>query len=348
MSAKDRQVRERLEVLLDRCERKRPSFDELRELARLYRLSSARLAVLRSRASDPDAIRYLNALCVRAYTQLQVPPPREQRVGRFFMADLPATLAATAWLQVLVAVVMLAGALVGATIVSENPGTLQAFIPTAMYSGAQLQRLAESAHARARFLNHQQLAFGIKSVFSAALFVHNTQVGVLAFATGILAGIPTLLLALYNGLTIGAFAWIFSRDPRWPLFWAWLLPHAIPELLAIALCSTGGLVIAKAVVAPGRRGVGAALRAAGRPAMQLLLVSVPLFVVAAGMESFLRQSMVSTGARFVIAAVALASIMGYGWYVRQLVRRRPTVDVGWLVKEAPLGESQDSGSEPAR
>lgn len=348
MSAKDRQVRERIEVLLDRCERKRPSFDELRELARLYRLSSARLAVLRSRASDPDAIRYLNALCVRAYTQLQVPEPHEQRVGRFFMADLPATLAATAWLQGLVAVVMLAGALVGATIVSENPGTLQAFIPTAMYSGARLERLAESAHARARFLDRQHVAFGIKSLFSAALFVHNTQVGLLAFATGILAGIPTLLLALYNGLTIGAFAWIFSRDPGWPLFWAWLLPHAIPELLAITLCSTGGLVIAKAVVAPERCGVGAALRAAGRPAMQLLLVSIPLFVVAAGMESFLRQSMVSTGARFVIAAVAVASISGYGWYVRRLVRRRPMVDVGWLLREAPPGESQGSGSEPVR
>ncbi len=348
MSARDRQARERLEALLDRAERMhgRLPLDELRELAHLYRLNSARLAVMRSRGSDPEAIRYLNALCVRAYTQLQVPAPREQRVGRFLMADLPATLAATAWLQGLVGAVMLAGAVVSATIVSASPGALYAFIP--MYPADKLERLAESARERAQFLARTHVAFGIKSVFSAALFVHNTQVGLAAFATGIAAGIPTLFLDLYNGLTLGAFAWIFSRDGGWPLFWAWLLPHAIPELLGVTLCSTGGLVLAKAVVAPGRQGVGAALRAAARPAMQLLLTSFPLFLVAAGIESFLRQSALATGARFAVAGVALAAISGYGWYVRRLVRRRAAVDIGWLIREVPRGESQDSGSGPAR
>ncbi len=348
MSARDRQARDRFESLLDRAERRRISFEELRELARLYRFGSARLAVMRSRGSDPEAIRYLNALCVRAYTQLQVPAPREQRVGRFFVADLPATLAATAWLQALVAVVMLTGALLSATIVSENPGTLHAFIPSRMYSADRLDRLAGSVRARAQFLAHKNVAFGIKSVFSAALFVHNTEVGMLAFATGIAAGVPTLVLDLYNGLTLGAFVWIFSRDAGWPMFWAWLLPHAIPELLAVTLCSTGGLVIAKAVVAPGRDGVRSALRAAATPAMNLILTAVPLFIVGAGIESFLRQSALSTSARFLFAGVAVAAIAGYGWYVRRMVRRRPELDIAWLLREAPPGESRDSGSGRAR
>lgn len=348
MSASDRQVRERFETLLDRAERLRLSFDELRELAHLYRLSSARLAVLRSHESDPEAVRYLNALCVRAYTRLQVPARRKQGARSFFLSDFPATLAATARMQELAALLMVAGAVISATIVSENPGALYAFIPRAMYPADVLQRLAGSAQARARFLAHHHTAFGIKSIFSAALFVHNTQLGFLAFATGILAGIPTLLLDLYNGLTLGAFAWIFSCDAGWPVFWAWLLPHAIPELLGVTLCSAGGLVIAKALVAPGRRGVGVAVRAAAGPALQLALASVPLFFIAAGIESFLRQSALATGARFAFAGVTLAALGGYGWYVRKLSRRLNPPEAGWLLKEALPGESPDSGSEPAR
>ena len=69
-AARDRLVRDRMEAILDRIERpgKRASFDEIRELAHLYRLNSARLAILRSRDADPEAVRYLNALCVRAFT----------------------------------------------------------------------------------------------------------------------------------------------------------------------------------------------------------------------------------------------------------------------------------------
>jgi len=351
VNAADRQVRARLEALLDEAERSggRFSFEEVRELAHLYRLASAQLAVLRSRGSDPEALRYLNALCVRAYTHLQVAPPRrEARVGQFYFARFPATLAATAWLQGLVAIVLLAGALTGATIIAQNPANIYAAIPSAMYPADDLERLVSSRSEREKFLSRTPLAFGIKSVFSASLFVHNTGIGFLSFATGILAGLPTIILVFYNGITIGAFAWIFSRDGAWPIFWAWLLPHAIPELLAITLCSTAGLLIGKAVLAPGRRHTAAALRDAATPALELVIAAVPLFVVAAAIESFLRQSSLSTGARFAAAAIAVAWIVTYVWYVHRLAARLPAVDLGWLVTEAQPDELRGSDSAPAR
>ncbi len=351
MNAADREVRARLEALLDHAEGSsaRISFDDLRRLAHLYRLASAQLAVLRSRGNDPEALRYLNALCVRAYTHLQLAPPRrEAQVGRFYFARFPATLAATAWLQGLVALVLLAGALTGATIVAQNPANLYAAIPSAMYPADDLERLVSSPAERSRFLARTPVAFAIKSIFSASLFVHNTSIGFLAFATGILGGIPTIILVFYNGITLGAFAWIFSRDSAWPIFWAWLLPHAIPELLAITLCSTAGLLVARAVLAPGRRGIQAALRESATPALELVAASVPLFIVAAAVESFLRQSSVSTGVRFAASAIAVASIAIYVWYVQRLASRRSALDLGWLITEARPGELPNSGSAPAR
>jgi uncharacterized membrane protein SpoIIM required for sporulation len=351
MNAVDRQTRARMEGLLDEVERSRGqlSFEDLRQLAHLYRISSAQLAVLRSRGNDPEALRYLNALCVRAYTHLQVAPPRrEAQLGRFYFARIPATLAATAWLQGVVGIVLLAGALAGATIVAQNPANLYAAIPSVMYPADDLERLMNSRAEREKFLARTQVAFGIKSVFSASLFVHNTGIGFLSFATGILAGIPTIILVLYNGITLGAFAWIFSRDAAWPIFWAWLLPHAIPELLAVTLCSTAGLLMAKAVLAPGREGIAAALREAATPSLELVAASVPLFVVAAAIESFLRQSSLSTAARFAAAAIAVASILGYVWYVHRLAARRSADDFGWLVTEARPDGLQGSDSIPAR
>jgi uncharacterized membrane protein SpoIIM required for sporulation len=350
MSARDDQAPARLEELLERAERMhgRPRFDDLRELARLYRLCGARLAVERSQRADPDRIRYLNALCVRAYSHLQVPAPRRLRPGAFLVASFPETLAQTAWLQALSALVMVAGTIAGWAITAGNPPVLYALLPSGSYPPDTVQRLIGSGAERARFLTHAVPGFGIKSVFSAGLFVHNMQVGMLSFAAGILAGVPTLLLDFYNGLMLGAFTWIFCRGGQWPLYLAWIMPHAVFELLAVTLCSTGGLVIARAVVAPGRKGIGAALRAAARPALQMLLAALPLFFIAAGIESFLRQSTLSTGARLGVASFNAAVVIAYAVYVRWLSRSARRPELGWLVTGARPDELPGIDSAPAR
>lgn len=350
MIERDRIAQQRLEELLDRAERiARPlSFGELRELAHLYRVCSARLAIQRSRANDPAAARYLNALCVRAYTHLQVTTPPRRRVRKFFYADFPITLAATARVQAIAALILLAGAIVGATVVASRPAALYAFIPSWMYPADELEQFESSRQARIDFLSHTSMAAGTKSLFSAGLFVHNMQTGLMAFATGILAGVPTILIVFENGLILGAFAWLFSRGGTTLSFWAWLLPHAIPELLAVTLCASGGLLIARAVIAPGRRTVGAALSEAVRPALQMVAASVPLFIVAAAIESFLRQSTLSAGTRYGAAALAVAAIASYALFVRALVRRHPAVDLEWLLRADSPDAPRDIDSKRAR
>ena len=344
-----RQQHEDLEALLSRVERKvgRLSFDDTRELARLYRVCSAQLAAMRMHAADPDAIRYLNALCVRAYTRLQVPPPREQRLQDFFIAGMPRVLAATAWLQAIVAVVMLTGVIAGAAIMSENPAVASYCVPASFYPAGRLETLIDSPKARVDFLERKPVALGFKSLFSAALFVHNMTVGLLAFASGVLAGIPTLIFVFYNGLSLGAFAWIFSRDSMRLVFWAWLLPHAIPELLGVTLCATAGLLLGRAIVAPGRESTSAALRSAAQPALEMVGASVPLLIAAAVIESFLRQSTLSTVARFAAALIALGAIGIYVRYVWKLSRIPPPPDLRWLVRSTPPREPRGIDSTPA-
>jgi hypothetical protein len=75
------------------------------------------------------------------------------------------------------------------------------------------------------------------------------------------------------------------------------------------------------------------LTAAGRPALEMVAASVPLFIVAAFIESFVRQSMLSTLARFVAAGISLGSIVTYVVYVAWQSRRPPPPDLSWLLRQ---------------
>jgi uncharacterized membrane protein SpoIIM required for sporulation len=331
----------RFEALLERCERvgrPRLGFDDLRSLGQLYRLHAAALAREQHRGDDPEATRHLNALCVRAYTALYASAPRRHdRVGR--AAALVQALAGT-WPYLIVAwSLLLAGSLAGALVARSDPAALTALVPPGLgHSEAGLEALVSSPEARERFLAREETPVARDTFFGSWLFAHNTRVGLMAFASGILAGVPTALLQLYNGVVLGSFAWIFLRDPDPLPFLAWILPHAVPELTAITLCATGGLVLGNAVAAPGRRGRRAALRAALDPALLLFGLALPLLALAAVMESFVRQSTLGTATRLGVAGLELALLLGGSWQLRRLARRRATGG-GWL---AELGASVPS------
>jgi uncharacterized membrane protein SpoIIM required for sporulation len=332
---------DRFAALIDLADKGRLDFEGLRELGREYRVCTARLSEhkARARTRDPEALRYLNALCVRAYTHLYVPPRSKDLRFGFWLQDLPAALARTARLQLLATALLALGTLIGARLVLEDGQNAGAVVPESMYPAPALQHLYDSAQARRDFLERHDTAVSANGFFAGMLFTNNTRVGILSLATGILIAVPSTLLLIYNGLTLGGFAAIFMRGPERVEFLAWITPHAVPELLAIILCSTGGLAMGLAVIGPGRLGRRAALRAAGRDALQLGLVSVLLFVCAALIESFVRQSTLSTAVRMSVAGLAVCTLLGYVLLVRLLARRRPRVDVAFLNSAVPSTDS---------
>ncbi len=323
---------ERLEVLIDRAEKLRARalpFDELRELARLYRSSSARLSRLRDRNADPDAIRHLNGLCVRAYAFLYSAGASEHE-RRVFRRELP-RLARASWRAVAMAwLLLLLGATVGGSITHQDPSALYVLLPAGFgYTPERIDRLWASEDARAAFFERSEQPVGRNVLFGSFLFTHNTKVGLLSFATGILAGVPSTLLQLYNGLMLGAFASLFLQDAMPVAFVAWIAPHAIPELTAITLCCAGGLVLGAAVAAPGRRRRMTALREDAVPALLLVALSIPLFLLAALTESFVRESALGTTPRLAVAGAYFVLLVIAHLWLRRLARDGD-VDTDWL------------------
>jgi uncharacterized membrane protein SpoIIM required for sporulation len=318
---RDESLAEEFARLLDDAENHRLRalpFDDLRRLARLYRGQSAHLARLRDRGGDSDRIGHLNSLCVRAHGFLysaRQPSVRRRPIWQVFIAALSGTgrLQAIAW------AIMGAGAIVGYFLVVLDPTALYALMPAGLgYDTGQIDVLYRSSEARELFLARESTAAAHNAIFGSYLFANNTRVGIMAFATGLLFGLPTVLLQFYNGIMIGTISAIFLRDEQAITFLAWILPHGVPELTAITLCCAAGFVLGRAVAAPGRSTRSEALRHAGPVALALFLTSVPLFFVAAWIESFVRESALETAPRFAVAALGVATLCAFAFLVRRL------------------------------
>lgn len=150
------------------------------------------------------------------YTHLYVAPTQASRGQRFafWLRELPAALARTARLQLLATALLAFGTLIGARLVLEDGRNASATVPAQMYPPAALQRLHDSAEARRQFVAREEGHVGRNALFASTLFAHNTRVGLLSLAAGILATVPTAWLLVYNRLTLGGFAAIFMRGPQ--------------------------------------------------------------------------------------------------------------------------------------
>jgi uncharacterized membrane protein SpoIIM required for sporulation len=125
-----------------------------------------------------------------------------------------------------------------------------------------------------------------QSDLAARIFTNNIRVSFLAFAGGILLGLGTLYVLLYNGMQIGAIAGLAIGAGNSEPFFELVVAHGVLELSCIIVSGVAGLRIASAIVDPGNRDRGRALRAEAAAAVEIILGTVCWLVVAGLVEGF--------------------------------------------------------------
>jgi uncharacterized membrane protein SpoIIM required for sporulation len=158
------------------------------------------------------------------------------------------------------------------------------------------------------------------ALFSSFLFTHNAGIGMFAFALGIALGVPTVVLLLYNGLTLGAFAALYAGRDLSVELWGWLLIHGGTELSAVILCGAAGLKVGAAVAFPGLQDRMTNLANAGRGAARIVLGAVVMFFIAGLLEGVGRQVIQDTAIRYAVALSVLALWAAYFFFAG---RERP-------------------------
>ena len=316
---------ERLETLLSQIERDGIGSLELhdaRALARLYRAASSDLIRARSASVDASVVDYLNDLVARAYAQIHTGSLRRGRqLWRFFTADYP-RLVRREWRAVAVStVIFMFGGVLGAGLVGTDSDALGVLLPEMHQELSPTERIA-----RDRERGPQSGADAV--TFSAQLFTNNIRVTFTAFALGLTFGVGTAVVLFFNGLGPGALAMQYHQAGEGTFFWAWILPHGIPELTSIFISGAAGLLLARALWFPGRRRRRDALIAEAKTAAKLIVGTMPILVAAGFIEGTISQlhpSIIPAWAKLTFAAligIALYAYLGLAGRSRSIRSQR--------------------------
>ena len=316
-----------LEALVDRVERRGAralSLDELQRLPILYRAALSSLSVARSIALDRNLLRYLENLALRAF--LCVYGPRvdvRAGIGTFFAHDLPAAVRAARWHLLIAALSIIVGTAAGFLLAVQDESWVSTLVPGELAGGRGPSSTRADLYEKEIFAPWPGFAASF-GVFANVLFSHNTAVGLLSFGLGLAAGVPSVMLMAYQGLTLGAFlALHYNRDLTVD-FLGWISIHGVTELTAIALFAAAGLVIAEKLLFPGRYSRIESLALHGRQAGYIAVGAVLMLFVAAFLEGGCRQLVASTPGRFAIGfATAVFWFAYFGYAGRSADDARP-------------------------
>jgi uncharacterized membrane protein SpoIIM required for sporulation len=292
-----------LEGLVGRVERRGVralSLDELLRLPILYRAALSSLSVARTIALDRNLLLYLESLALRSF--LAVYGPRAsplEGLRAFFGRELPAAVRSARWHILVATLCLLVGTVAGFMLTVQDEAWFSSFVPSGLSGGRG------PTSTRADLLNKEIFApwpgaieaFGI---FANVLFSHNTMIGIMTFGLGMAAGIPTILLTVYQGMPLGAFLALHYDRELTIDFLGWLAIHGVTELGALILFAAGGLVIAEKILFPGRYSRIENLAMHGRLAAQMAVGGVLMLFAAAILEGGFRQLVQSTPLRFAI------------------------------------------------
>lgn len=116
--------------------------------------------------------------------------------------------------------------------------------------------------------------------------VNNIGIGFRTFGAGILAGIGSAFVLVFNGLHMGVITGHLTRVDLGHNLWPFVVTHSAFELTGIVLSGAAGLRMGLGWLAPGRLRRLDALRASAKAAVPLVYAAFFLLLVAAAFEAF--------------------------------------------------------------
>lgn len=298
----------RLEALLPRAQRgnlRAMSADDLEEMARLYQLAASDLARARRDFPGDRVISYLNRLVATAYSAVYSAAGISWKDAvRWYTMGFPRLFRATARYYLVAVLLFFGTGVLSFTAVVTDPSTARVILPTDTYQSV-------TASAQSGKLWTEDISAS-RSPFDASLIMtNNIRVAIFAFAGGMLLGLGTIYVLVFNGLYTGAIFGIVSNYGLGLRLLSFASGHGAIELSVICLAGGAGLMLADAILRPGMLTRAEALRLAALRAMQLLLGGASLLVVAGIIEGFLSPSAAPNWIKYTTSIVTGVLLYSY-------------------------------------
>jgi uncharacterized membrane protein SpoIIM required for sporulation len=292
-----------LQVFLEKARRlslARVPLDVFREGSALYRQAVADLAYARMCFPGHPVVRELEHLVGHAHSLLYQAGRTKSTSWTEFWRETWPTRAREAARPILFATALFwAGAALGFALTALNPTLESFFVSPEMQTAIASKRLWTESLT------------GVAPAASSAIAVNNIKVSLLTWGLGLTFGIGTVWLLVFNGVMLGAIAAACMRAGMLLPLTEFVVGHGSLELPAIWISGGAGLLMAEALLFPGRYSRRVELRLQGRRSVQIIVGIIPILLVAGAIEGFVSPSSVPGFAKALLGLSLAIALLGY-------------------------------------
>ncbi|MBS4199245.1 stage II sporulation protein M [Bacillus sp. FJAT-49732] len=273
---------------------------EIEQFNRLYQKAAQNLSYCQTYFPKEEVTIYLNGLVSKSHNLLYKDQISSFKQIRHFFSTTFIGLLLGQWKAVATAMLLFVlGALGSFFSVLNDPLNMYTILP------------AEIAQNVDPTLLGSQDGAVDSALMSASIMTNNIQVAILAFAGGVTFGLLTVYVLIYNGIMIGALAALFWNYGKTYDFWAYIVPHGMVELTAIFIAGGAGLLMGYKLLVPGYFSRGFHLRQQAKRSVQLMLGTIPLFIIAGIIEGFITPAAISLEAKYFVALITVFGLILY-------------------------------------
>lgn len=275
--------------------------------AALYRGIAADLARARTYGGSPELLYTLERQVGAGHNLLYRAPARSARwILEWLTRGFPA-LVRRRWLPVALASALFYGpGVLTYAYVRADPSRARELVPVEMMARAE-----EAAAKESRGEGYVEIPELMMPAMASGIIANNIQVTFLAFAGGILAGLGTVWIMIFNGVHLGSVFAVFANVGQSLHLLSFVMAHGVIELTAIGIAGGAGLLLGSALVLPGRRTRREALVLRGREAIGLIGGTAAMLLLAGTIEGFISPSRLPDELKIAFGALTGVLLLAY-------------------------------------
>ncbi len=297
---------QRLEEVVDAVESGR-THEDIDRLPTLFRQVCHDLSVARHRLYELALVERLNRLAITGYRTLERRVTGGwDRFARLVVSDFPRAVRAEKRLLWLNSLLFWGPFLWLAAWTPFNPEWAMRLLGA---EGMVQMEAMYGSHTSPH--DYMREEFGSNFMMFAFYIYNNVGIDLRAFAGGLLAGVGSLLIVLFNGAHLGAATGYVHHACNPETFYSFGAGHSAPELLGIVIAGMAGMRLGLSLIHPGPYNRRTALVLGGRKALLLLLGACVMTAFAAVIEGFWSANPMAPWIKYSFGAVMWTLTLGY-------------------------------------